>query len=165
MRSALSPLAGTALLLAAGCGAGRSAREAAARTEAPPAPPVQPAPAQPQAASTEPPPAVLAGAELYKTKGCVMCHGEGAKGGVPNRYSQNQFIPALEKVAEGYTEDELKEKIRKGVSSVAAADPDGHVPILVMPSWKDKLTDEELDRIVAYLMSLAPKGGKEDDGF
>ena len=108
-------------------------------------------------------PAVAGGAALFMTKGCVMCHGENAKGGVRNRYSQSEFIPALELVADGYTPDELKQKIRKGVPLVAKADPNGPVPILVMPSWEDKLTPEELDSIVAYLLSLAPKGGGKDD--
>lgn len=110
------------------------------------------------------PPAVAEGASLFKTKGCIMCHGEAGKGGVRNRYSQGEYIPALENVASGYSEEELKEKIRKGVSSVAKADPNGPVPILIMPSWEDKLTPEELDRIVAYLFSLAPKGG-DAEGF
>lgn len=118
------------------------------------------APAAPADAKT------AAGAGLYKTKGCVMCHGEEAKGGVPNRYSLSETIPALDKVAEGYTEDELKEKIRKGVPSVAKKDPKGHVAILLMPSWEDKLAQDELDAVVAYLMSLALKGeGASKDDF
>lgn len=120
-------------------------------------------------ATAEPPetpisPTVAEGASLFKTKGCVMCHGEDGKGGVRNRYSQGEFVPALEKVASGYSEDELKEKIRKGVPQVAKADPNGPVPILIMPGWEDKLAPEELDRIVAYLFSLGPKGG-DADGF
>lgn len=108
-------------------------------------------------------PIIAGGAELFVSKGCVMCHGENAKGGVRNRYSQSEFIPALELVADGYTPDELKQKIRKGVPVVAKADPNGPVPILVMPSWEDKLTPGELDSIAAYLLSLAPKGGGKDD--
>ena len=126
-------------------------------------------PAMPAVVSAKPPetpisPTVTEGASLFETKGCIMCHGEGGKGGVRNRYSQGEFIPALEKVASGYSEDELKEKIRKGVSQVAKADSNGPVPILIMPSWEDKLTPEELNRIVAYLFSLAPKDG-DADGF
>lgn len=111
------------------------------------------------------PPAVAGGAVLYKTKGCVMCHGDDAKGGVRNRYSQSEFIPALDKVADGYTSDELKQKIRKGVSDIAKADPNGLVPILRMPAWEDKLTPEELDQVCAYLLSLAPKAAAGKDDF
>lgn len=121
-----------------------------------------PAVAAPAAAAD---PAVARGAGLYRTKGCVMCHGDDAKGGVKNRYSQSLTIPALERVAEGYTKDELREKIKKGVALVAKADPKGHVPILVMPSWEDKLAPEELDAIIEYLFSLAPKGAGGADDF
>ncbi len=111
------------------------------------------------------PPEVIEGAKLYVRKGCVMCHGRDAKGGVKNRYSQSKLIPALDKVGEGYSEEEFKDKVNQGVSRVAKADPDGHVAILVMPYWKDKLASEELDKITAYLFSLAPEGSDDEDDF
>lgn len=111
------------------------------------------------------PPEVVEGARLYVRKGCVMCHGRDAKGGVKNRYSRSKLIPALDKVGEGYSEEEFKDKVNQGVSKVAKADPDGHVAILVMPSWKDKLASEELDKITAYLFSLAPEGSDDEDDF
>lgn len=120
------------------------------------------APAEPASVPESP---AETGSKLYRSKGCVMCHGDDAKGGVPNRYSLGGTIPALESVATGYSEDELKEKIRAGVPSVAKKDPQGHVPILIMPSWRDKLADEEIDAIVAYLFSLAPKGEGGSDDF
>lgn len=134
----------------------------------PPGTPLKEAPTAAQAAGTAAPaadPKVAAGGELFKTKGCVMCHGDGGKGGFPNRYSLSELVPALDKVAEGYTEDELKSKIKKGVPSVAKKNPEGHVAILIMPSWEDKLSEEEIGHIVAYLFSLAPKkeGGEKDD--
>ncbi len=130
--------------------------------------PVKPAAAQPAQIAAAPavpvvPPEVTEGAKLYRKKGCVMCHGKDAKGGVPNRYSLGKFVPALDKVGQGYTEDELKKKIRTGVASVAKADPNGPVPILVMPPWKEVLSDNDLNRIVTYLMSLAPKESGDDD--
>lgn len=150
---------------------------AAACASAPKPPPgtlLKAAPAAVQAPATQaagaPAPAedpkIAAGRDLFNAKGCVMCHGDGGKGGVPNRYSLSELVPALDKVAEGYSEDELRDKIRKGVPSVVKKDPNGHVAILVMPSWEDKLSADELDGIVAYLFSLAPKeegGGKKDD--
>lgn len=155
-----------------GCAGGRAAAASstsAAVAAAPPAPSAgasaSAAPTAAPAAAPAPDPALALGAGLYRTKGCVMCHGDDAKGGVQNRYSMSQTIPALERVADGYTKDELREKIKKGVSVVAKADPNGHVPILVMPSWEDKLAADELDAIMGYLFSLAPKDSGGGDDF
>ncbi len=104
-------------------------------------------------------PLVKKGWETFNAKGCVFCHGPNGQGGVANNNAQGGKIPALTKVYEGYSKDELKEKIRRGVPEPGKADPKGPPPPLYMPSWKDNLTPDELDAIVAFLFSYKPKGG------
>lgn len=103
----------------------------------------------------EVPKEVVEGGKLYRTKGCQMCHGVGAKGGVPNRYSKSGMVPALDKVSEGYSEASLRKTISRGISKVTPAKEGGHVPILIMPRWKDVLSDAELNSITAYLFHLS----------
>lgn len=109
-------------------------------------------------------PNVLRGRELFNKKGCVYCHGPNGAGGVKNNNAQGGEIPSLTKVAEGYNASELKSKIAAGVREIGQADPAGPTPPLYMPAWKGHLGEDELDAVVAFLMSLAPKkeGGAED---
>lgn len=102
------------------------------------------------------------GWKVFTEKGCVYCHGVGGQGGVKNPGAVGGEVPSLIKVAEGYTAEELKERIRKGVKSEEIATEPGapSPPPLYMPSWKDALSEKELDDVVHYLLSLAPK--KED---
>ena len=111
----------------------------------------------PQAATPE-----ERGKLVFKKYGCAGCHGLEGKGGVKNPNSQGGVVPSLTRVAEGYTKDELEQKIRLGVPQVAKADPKGPIPPLYMPSWKDKISQQELDDLTAYLFSLMPKGEKEE---
>lgn len=108
---------------------------------------------------------VLKGQEVFNAKGCVYCHGPNGTGGVKNANSQGGEIPSLSKVAEGFSKDELKAKVLAGVKEIGKEDEKGAEPPLYMPSWKGHITDEELDAVVAFLMSLAPKsaaGGADD---
>jgi len=95
---------------------------------------------------------------LYKRYGCRGCHGMSGVGGVPNRNSESgEQVPPLLYVKEGYTGDELKDRIRKGVPTVGKLDPDGPRPPLNMPSFGDRLTEGQLDDLVSYLHSLYPE--------
>lgn len=103
-----------------------------------------------------------AGLLVYQRFGCGMCHGEGGKGGVKNPNAQTAGeIPKLQYVAEGYTPAELKNKIREGVWEVARADSTGQRPPFRMPSYKGWMTEQEIDQLSAYLISLFPKGQGE----
>lgn len=105
-------------------------------------------------------PQVIRGWEVFSQKGCVFCHGADALGGVKNPNAVGGEIPALEKVADGYTEEELKHKIRKGVKDIEISAVPGasSPPLLYMPSWdRSVLSDEELEDLITYLMSLAPE--------
>jgi mono/diheme cytochrome c family protein len=104
------------------------------------------------------------GREVYRKYGCAGCHGLAGKGGVPNPNAKTaQQVPGLLYVAEGYTKEELKARIVKGQREIPALDPKRPAPPLYMPAWGGTIKDAEINDLVAYLMSLKPKG--EDVGF
>jgi mono/diheme cytochrome c family protein len=109
-------------------------------------------------------PELQRGLKIYVEFSCAACHGVGGKGGVHNFNAQSgQAVPPLNHVADGYTKPELIEKIQIGVPIAPKLDPNGPVPPLHMPGFKDILTDNQLNDLVAYLFSLKPKG--EESGF
>ena len=98
------------------------------------------------------------GEALYRRYGCRGCHGEAGVGGVPNPNAQTgEQVPALQYVKESYTPTELRKRIRLGVPRVPRLDPNGPPPPLTMPSWRDRLTDAQVEDIMAYLFSLFPE--------
>ena len=104
------------------------------------------------------------GREVFRKYGCAGCHGADAKGGVPNPNSKTaELVPDLIHVADGYTKDELKERILKGQREIPALDPKRPPPPLYMPGWAGTIKDNEVDDLTAYLISLKPKG--EESGF
>ncbi|MBI2384822.1 MAG: c-type cytochrome [Elusimicrobia bacterium] len=113
-----------------------------------------------RAAPAKPKNPLVAGKIVYDRYGCGACHGADAMGGVPNPGSQVDPIPALNRVAEGFTEDEIKRVILNGRN--ATPKDAGDVPRLHMNSWKTLMDDEEVDAVTDYLMSLMPKGEKTD---
>jgi mono/diheme cytochrome c family protein len=130
---------------------------------------------------------------LFQERGCVACHGQDAKGGVPNFNYVAGSVPALNALAErmmlfepddaraiigalerGVALDALqtappvprfaatlaqyhsiRDKIRDGSPS-AKLNPEGPDPPLQMPAWKGRLSDREIDALVAYLLTLQP---------
>jgi mono/diheme cytochrome c family protein len=105
--------------------------------------------------------AVEAGQMAFQRYGCVGCHGEGAKGGVPNPNSQGGEVPSLIHVAEDYRKEEIVTIIRNG-KIPPTADSHKPPPPLYMPAWKDTVNGEDIHNIVEYLWSLQPK---EDLGW
>ena len=79
-----------------------------------------------------------------------------AAGGVPNPNSQSGQVPSLHHVAEDYTQPEVLTLIRRG-KLPPLANEKAPPPPLYMPAWKDILSEEDLNRIVAYIWSLKPK--------
>jgi len=111
--------------------------------------------------TVEPPPPLSpdlqAGYKLYQQLSCVACHGADGKGGVHNLNSQTgQEVPALIHVADSYTKADLIKKIQQGVPVTAKLNPDGPVPPLHMPAFKDLLNDQDMESMVKYLDSLKP---------
>jgi len=104
------------------------------------------------------------GHEVFRKYGCAGCHGQDAKGGVPNPNAKTaQLVPDLIHVADGYTKAELKSRIQKGQREINSLDPKLPAPPLYMPAWGGTISDAEIDSLVEYLFSLKPKG--EDVGF
>lgn len=104
------------------------------------------------------------GREVYRKYGCAGCHGAEAKGGVPNPNAKTaEQVPGLIRVAEGYTPDELKARILNGQHEIPALVAKRPPPPLYMPAWRGTIKDAEVDDLIAYLISLKPKG--EDPGF
>jgi mono/diheme cytochrome c family protein len=109
-------------------------------------------------------PELQRGFKVYVEFSCAACHGPAGKGGVHNFNAQTgQEVPTLVRVAEGYTRAELVAKIQDGVPTEAKLDPGGPEPPLRMPGFKGMLTEEQMNDLVAYLVSLKPKG--EESGF
>ena len=104
------------------------------------------------------------GHQVFKKYGCAGCHGQDAKGGVPNPNAKTAgLVPDLIHVADGYTKDELKKRIFTGQREINALDAKRPPPPLYMPAWAGIINDGEVDDLVAYLFSLKPMG--EDVGF
>ncbi len=133
----------------------------------------------------------------FKQRGCITCHGEGARGGVPNPNSMNAQVPELATLARrtflftpadvtafrevllsGAALDRVprtsavplfptvktqylafRQTVREGRRS-ARLRQDGPRPPLDMPAWRSRLSDDEIDQILAYLLSLS-----EDEGI
>jgi len=99
---------------------------------------------------------VKRGEVLYTSVGCMGCHGPAGKGGSPNNNVVGGLIPSLVNVADGFSEPELADKIRKGShpQPEKAGVPE---PMIYMPTWGQVLKDDEIQAIVKYLYSLRPK--------
>jgi mono/diheme cytochrome c family protein len=101
--------------------------------------------------------AVEYGRALFQEFGCVGCHGPEGIGGVYNKNMDlGEEVPSLVYVAQGYSRQELKEIIRQG-RFPGRADRHGPSPALWMPAWGEKLSDEQVEALVEYLLSLSPE--------
>lgn len=105
---------------------------------------------------------VRRGKVIFRRVGCVGCHGEGGVGGYPNNNVYGGRIPSLVYVADGYTKEELRNKICKGVQP-NKVDPDGPDPLVFMPPWGEILQKNEIDAVVEYLFSLRPETSPDED--
>jgi len=105
---------------------------------------------------------VKRGEMIFNRAGCAACHGKAGKGGYPNNNTVGGKIPTLTLVADGYSQAELKEKIRKGVPKPAKNDPNGAEPMVYMPAWGQVLKEDEMDALVQYLYSLRPNVPKAE---
>jgi len=97
------------------------------------------------------------GRAVFQKYGCAACHGIEGRGGIRNKNMEpGEEVPPLIYVKEGFTKEELKTVIRTG-RYPARADSSGLTPPLWMPTWKDKISEEELDALTDYLLSLYPE--------
>lgn len=97
-----------------------------------------------------------AGRRLYDLN-CLPCHGAAGRGGVANPNARGGRIPPLNTVGSTYGDAELREKLLAGVPDPEAADPRKPAPPHPMPSWDGRFTEQELQALVGYLKSLAPR--------
>jgi mono/diheme cytochrome c family protein len=102
---------------------------------------------------------VARGRAVYVRAGCVACHGTEGRGGQPNPGAPGDVIPALAPLMSTYTRWELKTRIRGGA---AAQGQGGLTPAVDMPAWKDALSDEDMDALSTYLLSLAESQPKSE---
>jgi mono/diheme cytochrome c family protein len=101
------------------------------------------------------------GESLYIRAGCVACHGPLGRGGMPQNNFHGNQIPAVYKVAEGYTLEELEKRIRSG-RIPEPQDPSQPPPKVAMPAWGTVLKEDDIEKVARYLMSLAPPRPKDD---
>ena len=112
----------------------------------------------------EPPPvyasAVERGHAVFEKYGCAACHGIGGVGGRKNPNSGlASEVPSLMYVKAYYGDhvDALKNVIRNGRQPVPRQNAQRPRPPLYMPAWKDRISEDDLDALVAYLFSLADR--------
>ncbi len=104
---------------------------------------------------------VKRGETIFLRVGCVGCHGHSGKGGYPNNNVVGNQIPSLKLVADGFSKEELKNKIFKG-SKPVPANSSKEAPYIYMPSWGEYLKEDEIDALVEYLYSLRPPVSAEE---
>jgi mono/diheme cytochrome c family protein len=102
------------------------------------------------------------GETIFNRVGCSGCHGTAGAGGYPNNNVVGGKIPSLKFVSDGYSKEELVEKITKGVPQSDKEDPNGPAPMLHMPSWGQVLKKEEIEALADYLISLKPASSGDD---
>lgn len=145
---------GPAILLCAvaawsgGCGASEKDPQ-----QAPERPAFDPAQATPEQ--------VALGRSLYQYKGCLLCHSlDGKKLVGPSLkglYGSEQWLTTGEKIV-----------VDSAYLRRSLLDPDGEVvegyPKGQMVNYRDLLTDEEIDALIAFIGSLSGEGAAEDAG-
>lgn len=106
----------------------------------------------------EPTDGIGRGALLFREQGCVLCHGAAGKGGVANLNSETGGkINGLALVKEGYSREQLLERLRDGVPEVGRADRNGPTPPFRMIPYGQLLNAQQLSDLADYVLSLYPK--------
>lgn len=111
---------------------------------------------------------VKVGADLVEHLGCLYCHGLGGRKGLDNPNAKRKYVPSWDEQAflDRYpTPEKVRQTIREGRFPEKASDATGS-PI-PMPPWGNRLTEIEMDDIIAYIWSLRatpvsthPQGGR-----
>lgn len=100
------------------------------------------------------------GKAVFEKYGCAACHGIGGAGGRKNWNSGlGEEVPSLMyvKAYYGNSVEGLKDLIRNGRQPVPRASPSRPRPGLYMPPWKERISEEDLNALIAYLFSLADR--------
>lgn len=101
--------------------------------------------------------AVERGAALAHAQGCVGCHdGSGESAGLPRRFSE---LGDVER-------ETLREWILDGMPARVREDPDSRMPLeaaaIRMPAWRGRLSDAQVDDLIAYVQAVAAADLPED---
>jgi mono/diheme cytochrome c family protein len=91
---------------------------------------------------------VALGQEQYDLQECYNCHKIGGKGGLKKRG------PHLDNIGNVMKPDELKEKILNPRSYMAEGFEKEYNKKLMPDKYKELMSDQEIDQLVAYLASL-----------
>lgn len=109
------------------------------------------------------------GYEVAQAKGCFACHGPGGLRGMANPgYGLDEVPPFAGGLVALYAEDEaeLREWILDGSPKRIRDDPEQwrlrERAIVQMPAWRDHLTSEELEALVAYVKAVSDLAGPKD---
>ena len=103
-------------------------------------------------------PQVADGREVAVRFGCFGCHGPEGRGLIWNPGSYKGFIPAWD--SEDYLElvrddDEFRQWVRNGISDRFQANPPARFILneqpIRMPAYSDRITDQQLDALIAYV--------------
>ncbi len=100
------------------------------------------------------------GKAVFEKYGCAACHGIHGVGGRKNWNSGlGEEVPSLMYVKAYYGNDveSLKQLIRNGRQPVPRANANRPRPGLYMPSWKERISEDDLNALVAYLFSLSDR--------
>ncbi|MFQ5693329.1 MAG: c-type cytochrome [Nitrospinota bacterium] len=95
------------------------------------------------------------GRALVQHLGCLYCHGLGGRQGIENPNAVRKYVPAWDEAAfiERYpTPEKVRETIRKG--RFPKKDPAAASNPIPMPPWGNRLSEQEMDAIIAYIWSL-----------
>jgi mono/diheme cytochrome c family protein len=95
------------------------------------------------------------GEKIYNRIGCGVCHGPNGTGGFRNNNVVGNEIPSLTLVKDGFSRDELKERIANG-RQPEPADLGQPAPMISMPAWGTLLKEDEMEDLITYLYSLRP---------
>jgi cytochrome c553 len=111
-------------------------------------------------------PQLARGRAVFVKYSCNGCHGAGGVGGIDNLNSESGGkINGLLHVSETYTTAELVERIRTGTPTIGKTDPTGPEPPIRMPPYRDLIAGQELNDLVAYLLTLRPPPGEAKSGW
>lgn len=99
-------------------------------------------------------PAIARGRRLFREFRCGVCHGPNGEGGVKNPNADlDGVVPNLFDLADAFTRNDLKDKIRKG-SQPAKIEEGEPEPVLDMPAWAELLSEDKIEDLSQYLFSL-----------
>jgi mono/diheme cytochrome c family protein len=99
---------------------------------------------------------VAAGTKIYQTN-CALCHGDQAKGGVPNPGSTDGTVPPLNPIDPGLVnKDPLVFAKNVDLFIEHGSTPEGTNPAFSMPAWGDQnlLAPQQIADVIAYIISL-----------